>query len=100
MDHGLAGLGVMEVVGASSDELRFVIQSFGESVRLSTRDVGQDAGLVLLDGPGALDERLEARATGPGDPPFEYLGGTSELEVVERPGEHFLEQAGRYKSRL
>ena len=54
----------------------------------------QDQGLVFLDGLGEADERLEAAASGPGDPAAQQGSGVGKIGGPEDRPKLLFEQVG------
>jgi len=74
-------------VAAVVDQADLAVETFELGVRQAELDGGEDAVAVGSDGPGQRDERGDAAAAGPGQPPVEMLrcvlGSGEAVEVAE-----------------
>ena len=67
------------------------VGGLGAGVGQAVLDGIQDQGLVVLDGLGELDERLEAAPLRPGDPAAQQPSGVAQLDCLEDRPELLLE---------
>ena len=85
VDERDEGAGGVEAEAAVADRSNAAVEPFEAPVVEPEADGGEDPVAVAADGAGELDERLQPRAGGPGEPGVEVLGGEGEvLELVER----------------
>ena len=86
-EHGQGdqGVGVGEAEGDAGEESDLGVDRFDESVGQAVFDGGQDLGAVGEDAALEGDERFDAAAPCPGDPPVQCLAGLVDGEFEDRP---------------
>jgi hypothetical protein len=81
-DQGEGGFGAVEASGPADDQAYDVVETLGPPVVEVQPDGGEQAVAELADRLGGLDERGQARAAGPGDPPVDQLGDLAAVQVT------------------